>query len=1458
MTNRLYNTVFRSLLQLVVVFGGMVLFVQSVSALAINPPGPRVQSVTATSATVYWTTDAAADATVELTDTVTGTVKSSTISAPSTIHTVIVESLSPSTTYTYTVTSFDGTNTVSATGATNIVTPANIGDTTAPKLLSPGVGVSCGAVSCTAYVLYQSDELAISKVWWGLTSPPANGPLTTGIYDTNFSTSITSLSHATDYFYTIHLQDAAGNFREYGPLTFTTCAVGEIGCFSVGQCFDGTPLGSCNEKAEYCDGGTLELNCTACGYQCQIGATCKTGGACISDPPVTDNTYQCNPISCYEPDGTFTQPAGAGCFRSWPKCNSNVVLKVRNDRECKRWIDCRSSIEVKDPVSKSVQQLCTSLANCAQIDVTTGECTRFLPERQCQFNPGRFCSKNEDCAVFDEGDCLPAGTSSALTFNTNRDLGNIRYLTGAVKAGLEWSAGGAVSGQYPWAFAREDGASVNVLDNNEFEDVEEVYTRDAQGVAITKKQFTTDPWFPVGGVINAGTPQQENLELDTNGKASKITVNSENAQDLNNPNHVLWIYPNSNEFSGARAPVSGFFATDKDQYQISLRIKGTGLSDQVVLIQLLHKNTLGEFEYPEDARTYVKLTTGWQNVAFQANGVSSTTYLQIVNTFGGQCLGAGTYCREDSECPDVAFGKPGKCMGALDQVADPSPFLVDDVYIQPSLKVSNSDSIARSCRLFPRGDSLSCAYNDQNGIQYQGWRGFCLEQDPSNASKCVSWWPVDVIAGDTAVLGSFGGETQDGYAGRKPVYYCLEAAGRAMGVEIDRYQITAKYFMSRCANCTFPDFPDAGWPESTSECNGKESGGVWGESFWVCGDNESSSWDIEPDWPEYDFYQYEIDSIEVKRTNGRGEYPANFFLTEEDRHLDSSNNEYWEFVQASSSTKNLLRFQVHFDVNGKVASYSAETDDDTEDKNEPGLFLIYYHMREWCNKIVQVVDDSGQNKAWTQRLQPSSSYSVPDLNYNLATDFTPFGGIIPPPGTPESWDGDVGRNGNQPLYIEAPQINDPALQEPLYQARAGTPYACLENCDARLCAAAGNKTGAFCKNADDCVGEAAGLPVFGRCIGVGTCENTARHCNINYTCPAKPGTEQTEQCIGGDASYKGGQAFTYNQSSICSQSGNYCSKTSVGLCYITVNLPVGGPVTLPTGTSCSDPIECAGPNATCVPTPTGDGSEFCEGVGDVCTSVSGKATFAVRRLQRLFAESYGAWQWNNETRRYERLNGNVTWDPPSKVCNVRWCEDNSGRGCVSDLDCSGSTCSPNITPGVRPPTYNDTVAAADLDYCGVPPQIFNVSVNGEETTTRESDDIVRFEFNTTADPNQLPLESILVNWGDGDVQGLSFPYAPKQDTDNPHVFIHAYSCIDGTEGEDDGRLDICTFKPKALVRDNWGFCNNFWNSDPTAPSTLKCDIDNTDVWAPNEWFTEPGGKQQEEVLVIINAETPAP
>ncbi|MFA6307146.1 MAG: hypothetical protein WCV70_04075 [Patescibacteria group bacterium] len=190
-------------------------------------------------------------------------------------------------------------------------------------------------------------------------------------------------------------------------------------------------------------------------------------------------------------------------------------------------------------------------------------------------------------------------------------------------------------------------------------------------------------------------------------------------------------------------------------------------------------------------------------------------------------------------------------------------------------------------------------------------------------------------------------------------------------------------------------------------------------------------------------------------------------------------------------------------------------------------------------------------------------------------------------------------------------------------------------------------------------------------------------------------------------------------------------------------------------------------------------------------------------VKRIFAKSYGAWQWQEGANggHYEIAAGS-TWGPPTDKClnNIR-------------------------------PIYPN-------DYCAIPPAINNIKVNAAASgnVTLFSSQFASLTFNSQTDSQQLPLVMYAVDWGDGEqtiVSGVEMRDRPN--ADNPHSLYHLYSYWDlkaksnqnqcpggscnsvnltcsGGSNAGDSCIDClitgeCKVKPKIKIKDNWGWCN---------------------------------------------------
>ncbi|MFH1228303.1 MAG: hypothetical protein V1701_10440 [Planctomycetota bacterium] len=581
----------------------------------------------------------------------------------------------------------------------------------------------------------------------------------------------------------------------------------------------------------------------------------------------------------------------------------------------------------------------------------------------------------------------------------------------------------------------------------------------------------------------------------------------------------------------------------------------------------------------------------------------------------------------------------------------------------------------------------------------------------------------------------FGDEEQAGYTGREPLYYCLETQGRAPYDNLDpggknqgAWCLETSPGGTHCKSDTYwaifatnYNFAVCNWGGACDAANVC----VWGfpcdpaenpfitlfgqtmaysslvatdpnyhlwedEIYYAHADdlyNFANSWLWEWDWygsEMHEAFSKTEGGVTISREVSGGRIAWRMRWTGGDT-MDASM--VFECINPDGTNKNCT-----INDRGRLAGYAIWGDDKTgdpeEDSVEGASWSLTIHRRDVCTKVVEVAETGGENMAWADRLN-TSGYSPEGLNYSLLdTDVSPYGGTVTRDTDPEDW--------NMPLLAEVPDTyNFNASTN--YQARSGSPYACIGNCTKKTCSGGPNSS-QHCRNYSDCV-EASSLP-DGVCTGVGSCSQTDLGCDADMDCPAD------EKCIGGSGSQRGAQ------------------------------------------------LVLSWPNNT-------------------------NSFYAEQRLRRLFAQSYGLWQWQGWDNEY-------AFRPLSDDSLVGVNDDRWGP------------------PNLRCP--NDIRPAEDMtlntDYCGIPPKIRNIKLgDGTSNIAKIGPDggKVKLSFNIIANREQQPITTIYIDWGDGEVKQLPYDAKAKDDPANPHTYTHAYkSCI-----SDDCRLNYV----RIATEDNWGWCS---------------------------------------------------
>ena len=174
--------------------------------------------VTATGATITWTTNEASDSQVDY-GTTTAYGSSTTLDVNLvTSHSTVLTGLTGSTTYHYRVQSKDAAGNLATSGDFTFATAA-APDTTSPVI--SGVTGS-GITSTGATITWTTNEASDSQVDYGTTTAYGSSTTLNTSMVTAHSQALTGLIGSTTYHYRVKSKDAAGNLATSGDFTFAT------------------------------------------------------------------------------------------------------------------------------------------------------------------------------------------------------------------------------------------------------------------------------------------------------------------------------------------------------------------------------------------------------------------------------------------------------------------------------------------------------------------------------------------------------------------------------------------------------------------------------------------------------------------------------------------------------------------------------------------------------------------------------------------------------------------------------------------------------------------------------------------------------------------------------------------------------------------------------------------------------------------------------------------------------------------------------------------------------------------------------------------------------------------------------------------------------------------------------------------------------------------------------------
>lgn len=1065
----------------------------------------------------------------------------------------------------------------------------------------------------------------------------------------------------------------------------------------------------------------------------------------------------------------------------------NSLIKVDPSRKCGEWLACTSYSKLE-----TGENICLDIGLCNSLN-NDGQCSNILSQKQV--------------ALKYDPDNDPASTV---------DLNRLSDLSGYTKVGYSTSSQSFLpTTLYPLSSMKQLG-EISDVSNGNFE----FYGSDgypigwdASEINPTISDYKWTPGF-FSAIDNPISAQDEGIAYPLEGKAflkySPVigSIQSEFIEASSNTTYTLSLYANTENFyindSAAKFGTLTVFVHTYNENNVL--INGTGYDFAVCPTCSYGDHNVRRVNlYYDTGKKWTNQRRRTGEISFKFKTGEETKKIKIMvkgsvwhPNPNDSTKNISYNCHEEagttpSDLPNVIIPE-NACTGTV---------YIDDIKLRPSLNVSEYKdgeiNIPQTCRLYPREDSLSCEYYENNGKKQKGYYGYCLEYDqfPGNKDACLLWWPVESIKGD-------GVEQTGTYTGRFPLYYTV--------------QVSSYYDEMTIAPETSPsELYLPYWPVGKTtfkNVDGKSNRVVFTPKqlnldslprhmlhkdnlAWVRVDCTAVS------YPDSSQEQLLIQQVE------------NTVLTFHSKGVVSPSHGYCSIVSGecrcttSDGAKIIsppigdpLRFdarcyilQFNNDQNSPDFGYLSGLSYDGINSigNQPhcGIRKLEVKTRQvFARRIVQTITPFGNNKRWSSRMSEGSSYEYPvnripnitlDIDTaNYYTDAVPFGSLVPPGDTffeiynPEEWDGNKDKPGYQPIYYVGPK----EAKENPNQARMGQVH--YDWLNAQL-----HPLGNNINYLKLLFAESYNVWDYkeGKCTSSSAVPNADCHhdSQCNSACQQYCKPMAGSSAVGGAcnsfadcANYWEGTCEFYT-----TPAGMQAGKCSLGCNH---GVACATDMTCQTATNCFE--SCGGIDGTWRFCSKG----HCSLSGQRWVSNSTAPSTPGCKLCISDAGCVGACVGQ----KYEKLINNTTWN---------WTPSNGKCTATRKTDCK-----------------NDPTIAACI--CGNPPNIENIKANGLTSNIGIiKTGYIKLEFNSKLDPEQLPLVRYSVDWGDGNttvVSGIKSP--PKTNVDNPHTLYHLYSYWDLHEKYLNGvglppgsSYDNITgeykLKPKVQIQDNWGWCN---------------------------------------------------
>lgn len=526
-----------------------------------------------------------------------------------------------------------------------------------------------------------------------------------------------------------------------------------------------------------------------------------------------------------------TETAAENCRFNQDTADGNLVVKVSPDRECKQWLSCLTSSITQDSDGND-ETTCLELGACDALS-DSGLCADSIANIEDVSAStdltyhSRANSNLELDAIKNASGYTTVGVDwqdSDGTCTASVCASDSPYEGQACTADADCRTTNVVQGDYPYNDMVEEGTEglVNGIDDLlSFGDFEDVFCDQSPGDVTLSfngiSGYTTDTLF------SSSRNKHQTCTIDDHCRNQRTEARLEELHSIDESDGTKELSSSINYSSGwcenpdavgesyqHWSPSSTDtlisiidydpkvdFTNPSDVYYDTTPSYGS-LSLDLNNVLYVSPSAGGEgLEYtlsPDDITNgnqyALSFTAAWAESAGTDDhvnvgieyvddaGTSTKDYFNLCNSSGcGETPVEMTTDMTSYALTMTAADKPENATSAtlfFHENAD-TAFYMDDISMEPVLEINNHDlnDIARECRAYPAENALLCNYTDANGSVFAGIHGYCVENDALYKNKCVTWWPLEKISGESDTRT----KTEVRYNGRVPLYMCLVAKG---------------------------------------------------------------------------------------------------------------------------------------------------------------------------------------------------------------------------------------------------------------------------------------------------------------------------------------------------------------------------------------------------------------------------------------------------------------------------------------------------------------------------------------------------------------------------------------------------------------------------------------------------------------------------------------------------------